>query len=311
MQRKRGGLVPIGELAGPPYPPHYRTFAHQITHLLKARDAEPELGFIARTMALCSMPRTNPGDQLQYKRGNGPFTLYMTATGGNKLPYGNLPRLLMSWVCSEAVKTGSREIVMGRSLGEFMRSLGIDDGGGRQHSRLREQMKRLFGCSVSLVYADDNRETSAGAMIADLTDFWWHPKRPDQPALWKSKVRLSEQFFNEIVSHPVPLNTNALHALKRSSLGLDLYMWLTYRTFALRDPLRLNWRQIYRQFGARPDASSDKRTVQNFRAKVLRELKKIKLSWPGLNYETAPGVLVLHPSTPAIPPSPEPLRFAG
>ena len=301
MKRKPGKVVPIPGYA--PQARNYCTFSHQISHLLKARDADPELGFMARTMALCSMPRTNPGDQLQYKRINGPFTLYMVAGGGNKLPYGNLPRLLMSWVCSEAVKTGRREIGLGRSLGEFMRALGIDDGGGRQHSRLREQMKRLFGCSVSLVYADDNRETSAATMIADFTDFWWNPKRPDQPALWESKVRLSEPFFNEIVSHPVPLEMNTLHALKRSSLGLDLYMWLTYRTFALRDPLRLNWRQIYRQFGARPDADNDKVTVQAFRRKVLRELIKIQLSWPGLSYSTAPGVLILLPSIPLIPPS--------
>ena len=60
---------------------------------------------MARTMALlCSLPRTNPGNRLQYKRQNGPFTLYMIAGGGNKLPYGNLPRLLLAWVCTEAVR---------------------------------------------------------------------------------------------------------------------------------------------------------------------------------------------------------------
>ena len=42
--------------------------------------------------------------------------------------------------------------------------------------------------------------------------------------------------------------------------------------------------------------------MNNFRTKALRELKKIKLAWPGLNYTTAPGVLILHPSTPAIAP---------
>ena len=50
----------------------------------------------------------------------------------------------------------------------------------------------------------------------DLTDFWWNPKRPDQAGLWESKVRLSESFFNEIVSHPVPLDLTTLKALKRS-----------------------------------------------------------------------------------------------
>ena len=95
---------------------------------------------------------------------------------------------------------------------------------------------------------------------------------------------------------------NTLAALKRSPLGLDLYLWLVYRTFALRAPLRLTWKQVYRQFGAHPDKASDKRTVLNFRRKVLRELKKIKLAWPELNYTTAPGVLILHPSIPAIAP---------
>ena len=83
---------------------------------------------------------------------------------------------------------------------------------------------------------------------------------------------------------------NTLTALKRCSLGLDLYLWLVYRTFALRAPLRLTWRQVYRQFGLHPDKASDKKTVQNFRIKVLRELKKIKLAWPDLNYSTAPGL---------------------
>ena len=257
---------------------------------------------MARTMALCSMPRSNPGSQHQYMRRNGPFALYMLAGANNKLPYGNLPRLVMSWVCSEAVRTGSRELVLGSSLADFMRSLGIYSSDGKAHTRLREQMRRLFACSVSLVYADDNRETRAAALIADFTDFWWNPKRPDQPALWDSKVRLSEAFFNEITSHPVPLEMNTLRALKRSSLGLDLYMWLVYRTFPLRAPLKLTWKQLYIQFGVDPDKATDRVTVDNFRRDCLRELKKIKLSWDGLCYTTARGVLILLPSIPAILP---------
>ena len=59
---------------------------------------------------------------------------------------------------------------------------------------------------------------------------------------------------------------------------------------------------MYRQFGVHPSKASDKRTVDAFRTKVLRELKKIKMAWPGLNYATAPGLLILHPSTPVIVP---------
>ena len=314
MQRQRGELVPIGDaladLGGPVQairetPPSARrgfTLADQINQLVGASEADPDRGFMARTMALCSLPRSNPGNRLQYKRVNGPFTLYMVAGGGNKLPFGNLPRLLMAWVSTEAVRTQSRELVMGRSLSEFMRTLGVYDSSGRTQTRLRNQMKRLFSAHVSLVYEDKHREATAAALIADLTDFWWNPRRPDQPSLWESKIHLSEPFFNEIIQHPVPIDMNTLTALKRSPLGLDLYLWLVYRTFPLRAPLRLTWGQVYRQFGAHPDKASDKRTVDNFRTKVLRELKKIKLAWPELTYTTAPGVLILRPSIPTIAP---------
>ena len=256
-------------------------------------------------MALCSLPRSNPGNQIRYVRQNGPFTLVMTTTGLHKLPHGSNPRLMLAWICTEAVRTGSREIVLGRSLSEFMRKLGIASTDGRGQARLRNQMKRLFNCSVQLTYTAAGRETSATALVAELTDFWWNPKHPDQTGLWESKVRLSEAFFNEIVSHPVPLDLTTLKALKRSPLGLDLYLWLTYRIFALTTPQRLTWRRMYQQFGAHPTQALDKETIQNFRRKVLRELKKIKIAWPGLSYTTAPGVLILYPSSPHISPAPE------
>ena len=314
MQRKRDELVPIAEaLADLPGPVkalrrNSRTFtlADQVDRLVGASEATPDRGFLGRTMALCSLPRSNPGNRFQYKRVNGPYTLYMTVTGGNKLPFGANPRLILAWICTEAVRTGSRDLVLGRSLSEFMRKLGIASTNGRTQARLRNQMMRLFNCSVSLAYTAPNHKATAAVLIADTTDFWWNPKHPDQTVLWESKVRLSESFFNEIIRHPVPLDLTTLKALKRSPLGLDLYLWLVYRTFSLRAPQRLTWKQLYRQFGAHPAKASDNNTVQAFRYKVLRELKKIKLAWPDLNYGMARGVLVLLPSIPHISPIPEP-----
>ena len=87
MERKRGELVPVAEaladLGGPVQalrktpPPalHHFTQADQVNLLVGASEATPDLGFMGRTMALCSLPRTNPGNRTQYKRANGPFTL--------------------------------------------------------------------------------------------------------------------------------------------------------------------------------------------------------------------------------------------
>ena len=221
----------------------------QVNALIGARDAEPDVGFMVRLMILCSLPRSNPGQRKEYVRRNGPYTLVMTAGYQQKLPYGTTPRLLLGWVCTEAVQTQSRELVLGRSLSEFMRKMGIYNSGGHPQTRLRNQMRRLFRCQVELIQENESSERSVASRIADRTEFWWNPKHPEDRTLWESKIRLGEEFFNEIIRHPVPLDMNTLKALKRSPLGLDLYMWLTYRTFSLDGPKRLSWPMLYRQFG--------------------------------------------------------------
>ena len=278
---------------------HFSLFK-QVDLLVSASEAEAELAFMHRMMALCSLPRTNPGNRHQYTRVNGPYKLVMLAGAHNKLPYGNIPRLLMVWMCSEATQKQSRELFLGDSLSDFLGKVGIPKGGGPR-TRLRDQMDRLFNASVSLIYEDRRDKVTVNALIADRTEFWWNERKPEERTLWQSKIVLSENFFEEIISHPVPLDMNILKALTRSALGLDLYVWLNYRTFGLGQPWRLTWPQLYRQFGADPAFSNDHRTVQNFRAKCIRELKKIKIAWPGLDYATPAGVLELRPSEPSVP----------
>ena len=85
MKREDDGLVPVGEVIGGLGGPvaairdtslqalHQFTRFDQVNQLVSASEAAPALGFMARTMALCSLPRTNPGDRKEYKRGNGPY----------------------------------------------------------------------------------------------------------------------------------------------------------------------------------------------------------------------------------------------
>ena len=67
---------------------HHFTQANQVNQLVRASEADPDLGFMAPLMALCSLPRTNPGNRQRYVRRNGPYTLGMTAGINTKLPYG-------------------------------------------------------------------------------------------------------------------------------------------------------------------------------------------------------------------------------
>ena len=106
MALKRGSLVPVAEVVSglngsvkairdaSPQARHHFTQADQVNQLVSAREADPDLGFMARTMALCSLPRTNPGNRHQYKRVNGPFKLVMA--GSARKRYG--PKAVnLSW----------------------------------------------------------------------------------------------------------------------------------------------------------------------------------------------------------------------
>ena len=138
MNRTRDKLVPITEtfsdldgpvkktLHPPPQAKHHFTQADQVDQLVGASEADPDMGFMARLMALCSLPRTNPGNRKEYVRRNGPYALVMSAGGLNKLPFGNLPRLLLAWVCTEAVRTQSPR------AGPGPLALGVHAHSGRQ-----------------------------------------------------------------------------------------------------------------------------------------------------------------------------------
>ena len=202
--RPVSGFVPLGDMAGAvelpggrtltpaaPQARHHFTTLHQVNQLIEASEADADMGFMARLLALCSLPRTDPKPRHEFKRVNGPYKLVMVAGAANKLHFGNIPRLLLAWVCSEAVRTQSRELVLGRSLYEFKHKLGMNDRSGGERgdrTRLKNQMRRLFGCTVTLIYEDEQRAARVRSFIADRADFWWDVKRPAAPVLWNSTI---------------------------------------------------------------------------------------------------------------------------
>ena len=270
----------------------------------------PDTGFVMRLLALCTLPRTNPGTRDRYVRRNGPFSLIMLAGGEEpKLPFGNLPRLLLAWLCTEAVRTQSPRLRLGRSLGEFMRELGIQssDSGGQYgvRTRLQNQMNRLFSAAVQMEYESAGRSSKVNSFIAEKADLWWNPRRLEEPVLWDSWIELGEPFYKEIIACPVPVDMAVLKALKRSSLGLDLYLWLTYKLFVLAEPTTLKWRQVYRQFGPHPENPTET-AVTNFRVDAIRELKKLQIAWPDFKFALPIGGLRLQPTEPRIQPTTAP-----
>lgn len=282
----------------------------------KTEACHGEVAFMARLLTLCALPRRSRGDERQYIRRNGPYTMIVTATGKPGLPFGTLPRLLLAWICTEVVRTGSARLRLGATLAEFMRELGIRSrsGGVRgDRTRLRDQIERLFNASIRLSYQGKGVTRSVASMIADQSELWWRVESPETMSLMGSTVVLGKGFCQEILRRPVPVDMVTLRALRRCPLGLDLYLWLTYATFKLNRPRRITWPVLYRQFADEPSEHYDKNEVQMFRRRALRELRKIKTAWPTLNYRVEvgrrgrnnrAGALVIGPTTPKIPARP-------
>lgn len=254
------------------------------------------LGFLARAMVQATMPHRRVAGN-EFARRNGDYTLTIIAPSKIGLPYGTVPRLLLAWLTTEAVRTKSRELELGHSLSAFMRELGLVPTGGRWGSitRLKEQARRLFSSTVSATYDADDRFADMGFRVADQTLFWWDPQRPEQAALWQSTVTLSERFYNEVIAHPVPVDMRALRALKRSPLALDLYAWLTYRMSYLKRPTVIPWAALAAQFG------SDYGRLRDFKVAFLAELQKVEVVYSEARVEATDDGLMLRPSKPHVP----------
>ena len=118
-----------------------------------------------------------------------------------------------------------------------------------------------------MIYEDQLRRSSQLQVRLSLTEVELLVEltaKPDQQTRsWNSTIRLGRRLVQrDHPACPVPLDMNILKAMSSALLwGLDFYLWLNYRNFALRAPLRLSWRALYRQFGADPAKASDKRIV--------------------------------------------------
>jgi hypothetical protein len=269
-----------------------------------ARQAE-KLGFSARVLVQASLPHRTPRQtQLQngrWIRRNGNFALIMQQgcdIEGKDLgfPYGSIPRLLLAYFSTEAVKTKNREISLGNSLSEFMRAIGMYSN-GRDIKRLKTQLNRLLSASIAFRYeGEDTGVAGSNRPIARKFFFWWDEKNPNQGTLFKNSIVLDEEFYEEIITHPVPIDMRAIDVLKQSSLALDYYTWLTYRVFSLKSKQEIPWKILHQQVG------SDYARTIDFKRKSEQALRKIKALWPSLKIEETADSLIIKPSKPHISP---------
>lgn len=291
------------------------------------------LGFMARALVIATMPYKDPKTDA-FVRTNGDFKLRIVAGYEGGIPYGIYPRLLMSWVTTEAVRTGSPVIELGESLRVFLRDvleLRSTGGGARgSGTRVTEQMKRLFGSLLTAQYTgslDKRGFTFKNVLIADdlhlherdMHEFHgleedhpatnddgslWTPQAVEEAGQWRSQVRLSANFHQECINNPVPIDLRAYKALRGNPLAMDVYTWLSYRlSYTERKSRPIPWESLMMQFGSGYNTDNIGQAVRDFRKAFLRALKVVFVVYPQAKVEFHERGLVLLPSRPHVLPA--------
>jgi hypothetical protein len=216
-----------------------------------SEDAE-KMGFSYSGFALTSLPHKPQREGLWRKEGHAiTLVLQSGADRAGKLlglPYGSYARYILLFLQSQAVKTKSREIELGRSMRVWLGSMGLSIG-GTTYRLVNEQARRISGCTLTFFTERGAAELMRRGGFVDgaitMTDVMG-----DQPGLWQERVLLNEEFYRALREHPVPVAESALRAIGPRSMVIDIYIWLSYRLHALQREVDVGWAALYGQFGA-------------------------------------------------------------
>lgn len=258
-----------------------------------------ELGFMSRTLAQISLPHSELKSHY-FERTSGLMTLSVVANPKKGLPYGSYPRLLLAWLCTEAVRTKSQTIHLGVNQADFMRKLALNRD-GRTIAALKEQTSRLVSSLFTLEFADRDLKGFRNLLLANSGFELWKP----QTGEWETHLQLTADFFNDIIQNPVPFDFSVLNALRQSPMAMDVYTWLVYRTYSVyvtgNRPVKIGWADLQAQFGANygslPNDNVDfklapiditkkeQQGLRDFKRKFLIALHKIKQHYPDLEQQ--------------------------
>ena len=226
------------------------------------------------------MKRPIPGCLLHERR-NGQFVLQVTGHPSYGLPWGQ-DRLVPIFLSTLAIRQQRARLTFD-SAAEMLDAFGMQQGGS-QYRRLVGAFQRVFGATI--FFGTDAQRQRAAVVHRARFNFMseariWYSRDPDQrllPGDCQNMIVLSEEFYREILDHPIPTDLEAAKALSSSPAALDLFMWLSYRCFTARGKERV---PLFGDFGLISQLGSPKYArPRKFREKLDGWLNLVRAMWP-------------------------------
>jgi Plasmid encoded RepA protein len=209
------------------------------------------------------------------------------------LPAGPKPRLVLMHINSQAVKTRSPYIDLGRSCAEFLRRLGLDDQSGSTYKLFKREMQALAACRMTLGFNEGDKPVTVNAQPITRFEAWFSAN-DDAPALWPSELQLGHEYFESLQKHAVPLDPRAVGGLAHSAHALDIYSFLARRLHTLQKPVKVTWHQFHEQFG------QEYQDWRSFKKRFIPAVRAALALYPSAKVEEVTGGLRLHPSLPPV-----------
>jgi hypothetical protein len=209
------------------------------------------------------------------------------------VPFGAIARLILIYLQSEALRTGSRDVELGGSLRAFLGRLGISVG-GKTARLVREQAERISRCRLTFHGARRGGSVLVNQNIVDVAMFVDGGDETGQGSLFVETARLSETFFNQLKQHAVPLDEAAIRHIRNSSMALDVYCWLAYRLHSLTAEKPISWAALAGQFGA------GIKLRKHFKAAFSESLGLALAVYRDARVDVTANGLVLKPSPPPV-----------
>jgi hypothetical protein len=219
------------------------------------------------------------------------------------VPHGARARLILIYLQTQAIVTGSREVSLGGSMREWMGRMGLAVG-GETATALREQARRIATCSMRFTWKAEGKDgelNSGSTMMSNeriiKSGLFFHDGahgKGRQESLFEDRVLLDSDFFDQMRRHPVPLRDAAIHQLKDSSTALDIYVWLAFRLHHLDRETRIGWRDLYQQFG------TGYRHIWQWKPKFIQALSESVAAYPEAMVDVEDGHVLLRPSPPPV-----------
>lgn len=211
------------------------------------------------------------------------------------VPFGSYARLILLYLQTEALKTGSPEVELGRSWREWMSRIGVPWGGKSGHG-VREQAELLSRCRLTFHLIGQGRAGLVNQQIVDRALFLDTPDGDRQGRLSLETARLSGPFFEQLQRHPIPLEEGAIKALSNNSAALDCYVWLAYRLHSLERPRLVTWSALKAQHG------QGFAKLYHFKSKFPAILSMATAVYPDADIEVTEEGVILKPSRPPVKP---------